>query len=480
MEYQYAFARHPVIGPTNGSLAPAELKALVDYARLLHLNVLGNQQSFGHFTAILAHPQYARLRETDYLLCPTHEETYGLLDDLYSEVLPLLPFGFFNVCCDETDGLGQGPSKPVAEQLGVGGLYVRHIRRLHGLVTGKYGKRMMMWGDIILRHPEHLKSVPKDVVMLSWGYDPRPNFEDQILPFAQSGYDFFVCPGVNCWNRVLPHFSAAAVNIRNFVRDGAKHGASGVLNTAWDDDGENFNAPNWHGIAWGAECAWNAAVTPLADFNRRLGAVLFGETSGHFGKAIDSLGKSGIDGLPNRDFWQIKFAALQTPSVAAQRDKWRSILLPVREAVAALQAAQQQALVNRELLPFFEFGARRMELYAQRELDRLEAAVAYRDALKAQAEQAAALVEQARQSLWRSREAYAALARQFTALWQMENKPYALDWTLRRYQDALTKYDEVLQRLDQAKAAVAGSRPLPSPREVGLELVETEASAGSN
>ena len=129
MEYQYAFQKHPLIGPKDGSLLPDELKTLVHYAQAKHLDILGNQQSFGHFTWILKHPEYAALRETDYLLCPTREETYQLLDDLYSEVCPLLPFPMFNVCCDETAGLGSGPSKPLAEDIGVGGVYVRRRPR---------------------------------------------------------------------------------------------------------------------------------------------------------------------------------------------------------------------------------------------------------------------------------------------------------------------------------------------------------------
>ena len=129
------------------------------------------------------------------MLSPVNEESYRLLDDLYSDMIPLLPFEFFNVCCDETWGLGTGPSKPLADQIGVGGVYVRHMRRVHDLITGKYKKRMMMWGDIILTHPKDLESIPKDTIMLTWGYDPRASFEDQIVPFAKSGYAFLRVPG---------------------------------------------------------------------------------------------------------------------------------------------------------------------------------------------------------------------------------------------------------------------------------------------
>jgi hypothetical protein len=471
MEYQYAFSKHPVIGPKDGSLTPAELKALVARAQPLHLNILGNQQSFGHFTAILAHPEYAPLRETPYLLCPANEQTYQLLDDLYSEVVPLLPFPFFNVCCDETEGLGQGPSKPLADKLGVGGLYVQHIKRIHDLVQGKYGKRMMMWGDIILRHPDHLGELPKDTVMLTWGYDARPSFEDQIIPFAKSGYEFFVCPGVNCWSRVLPHFSMATTNIRNFVRDGAKHGALGVLNTTWDDDGESFNAPNWHGSAWGAECAWNAAATTPEDFNRRLGAVLFGERGDHFGRAIASLSAPEVCGLPNAEFWKNEFEQ-KASDPEAERQQWEKWLTPARAAMEHLEACQAEAAANAELLDYFMFGARRIEVCAQRRLDRLEALAAYASALKAGPGEAATQIAKAQAPLRRSRAALEGLQKRFAELWLRENKPYALDWTLNRYRDALARYDAILTQLDEAGAAAQAGRPLPAPQAIGLEPAE--------
>ncbi|MCX6880396.1 MAG: hypothetical protein NTW21_42310 [Verrucomicrobia bacterium] len=161
MEYQYAFKKHPKIGPANGSLTADDLTALVAFTKPLHLDILGNQQSFGHHGNLLRIPEYAYLSENGPdILTPVKEETYQLLDDLYSEVCPLLPFPWFNVCCDETWGLGTGTSKELAAQIGVGGVYVGHIRRLHDLLEKKYHKRMMMWGDIILQHPDKLGEIP--------------------------------------------------------------------------------------------------------------------------------------------------------------------------------------------------------------------------------------------------------------------------------------------------------------------------------
>ncbi len=472
MEHQFAFQKHPVIGPKDGSLTSEELTALVAFAQPLRINILGNQQSFGHFTAILAHPEYEALRETPYLLCPTTPRTYRLLDDLYSEVAPLLPFPFFNVCCDETDGLGEGPSKPLASAIGPGALYVEHIRRIHDLIANKYHKRMMMWGDIILRHPDQLHKIPKDTVMLTWGYDPRASFDEQITPFAKAGYDFLVCPGANGWNRILPAFGPTVTNIQNFVRDGLRFGARGMLNTAWDDDGETFNAPNWHAFAWGAECAWSGSKTRSEDFQRRLGAVIYGENGDAFGRAIQSLMTPGIDGVPNSTFWKFNFGPVKVRTIPSAREQWETNLKPIRQAIADLRTCQKAATTNGGLLDYFLFGAQRLELCMQRELDRMDAALLYRQARRSSLEQALPLLQQIEVQLRANRDAHAALGERFAELWSRENKPYALDWTRKRYHDLAQVYETEIADLARVRLAAKPDRSLPTPREVGLELIE--------
>jgi len=474
MEYQYAFSKHPLLGPKDGSFTPEELRALVAFGAPLHVDILGNQQSFGHFAHMLKHKKYQHLRETPSLLCPVKEESYQLLDDMYSEVVPLLPLPFFNVCCDETWGLGTGPSKALAEKIGVGGVYVRHIRRVHDLLKDKYGKRMMMWGDIILQHPEHLKEIPTDTIMMTWGYDGRPNREKDIIPFAKSGYEFFVCPGVSNWRRILPDFDVATANIRTFVRDGAKHGALGVLNTAWDDDGENFNPPSWHGYAWGAECAWNASATTPEDFNRRVGAVLFGEPGEEFGRAIGRLAKvfkvPGAGGMNNRRFWQLDLDPIEVDAIDTAHQQARQVLELTGPAIEHLLACQSQATVNADVIDYFLFGARRMELIGRRLADHLGAAGLYAEARKGAAQEAKPLLQVAEALLRGNRDAHEALGKQFTELWMRENKPYALDWTMKRYQQAIGKYDSVLDRLAAAAKNAQAGKPLPPPEKVGLAV----------
>jgi len=477
LEHQYEFKKHPVIGPKDGSLKPKEVKALVKYAEPYQVEIIGGQQSFGHFYHILKHQEYANLRETEHILDPTNEESYKLLDDLYSEQAPLMESKLFNVSCDETHGLGTGPSKSLANQIGVGGVYARHMKRIHDILKDKYGKRMMMWGDIILRHPENLNEIPKDTIMLSWGYHAAESFEKAIVPFAQSGYDFFVCPGVSCWGRMLPDFNTAVINIHNYVRDGAKYGAMGMLNTTWDDTGENLFNYNWHGIAWGAECAWNASVTPIEDFNRRIGGVLFGEKGDHFGQAITLLSKThalpGYGGMHDGRFWQGAFGELPANKKTAL-DEANALLEIINPALAHLQAAKKNAKVNGDLLDFFIFGADRMKLMATRRLDFFAAAEAYEQAGKAVAkgEKAEPSIQNALQVLTTVRDEHAASKERYRELWLRENRPYALDWTLNKFDKYIAEYDKRIAKLQEALAAAREKRPLPSTNEIGLQIVE--------
>ncbi len=470
MEHQYAFKKHPEIGPRDGSLTPEDLSALVAYAKPLRLDILGNQQSLGHFSQILKHSQYTNLAETADVLTPVREESYRLLDDMYSEVCPRLPFPWFNVCCDETYGLGTGQARELAAQIGVGGVYVQHIRRVHDLLRDKYQKRMMMWGDIILQHPGNLSGLPKDTIVLTWGYDARASFEDQIVPFAKSGYEFFVCPGVNNWRRILPDFGVAVTNIQHFVRDGVKNGAIGMINTDWEDDGEAINAVKWHADAWAAECAWNASKTSPEVFNRRVGAVLFGERGDHFGQAVELLARThrlpSMNGMFNARFWEKDFVPKTRPiAVEAAASTLQATVLP---AVEHLEACRREARCNRHVLDAYLFGARRMALIAQRMLDGVEVAQLYEEAWRTPAK--VKNLEEIDRLVLRNRNAHEAMGRQFAALWLSENKPYALDWTLARYTNTVTEYDTLRRKVSAARAAHAAGRPLPAPEEVDLAI----------
>ncbi|MGD0093347.1 MAG: cobalamin-dependent protein, partial [Planctomycetota bacterium] len=254
--------------------------------------------------------------------------------------------------------------------------------------------------------------------------------------------------------------------------------ASGMLNTAWEDDGETLKGCNWHGYAWGAECAWNASATTPEDFNRRIGAVLFGEREDHFGRAIELLAQThklaGMEGMNNARFWRDDFTPRLSPP--ATRTMAERLLKPVQPAIEQLEACKKEATVNAALLDSFLCGARRMELIGRRMVDGLEASQAYAQAYETpDPKTTGALLAEVEKRVRAVRDAHEALGREFKRLWLSESRPYALDWTMRRYASAATRYDKLSQRLVEARQGLEAGKPLPRPEDLGLAVPTSDA-----
>ena len=479
MEDQFEFKKHPKISPPNGSLLQEEFKQWIAFAATRHQTILGNQQSFGHHGKLSRKPDYAHLLEAGYILSPVVEEVYQYLDDIYSEILPLTPFEMFNVCCYETHALAQsGASKELADKIGVGGVYVQHILRVRELLK-KYDKRMMMWGDVIMNHPDKLDRIPKDVIMMCWEYELYADYDAFIKPFSESGYEFFVCPGIWNWSVMLPLFNKSTTNIRNLVRDGCKHGAIGMLNTAWEDDAESIHGYNWYGIAWGAECSWNAAQTEPEDFRKRIGSVLFGAKGDEFGTAIKLLGElqdtPALGKAYSLRFWERDFVPRQRPEVVGKNVQ--EILALVRPAIESLEKTKKEATVNAELLDSFLLGARRMEYIATRMQDGLDTAKRYSDLASLDrsnpenVKRIADELEAIEKIIQKNRDSLAVLKTEFIRIWNTESKPYALDWTTKKYDAYDVWFAEMQEKVHHAAEAFKENKPEAELPDIGLQGV---------
>ncbi|MDT5294336.1 MAG: hexosaminidase, partial [Acidobacteriota bacterium] len=269
MEHVFASDAHPLIAPEGGSLAPAEIRELAAYARRFHVELVPQQQTFGHLHKALKLEKYNELAEIPYgdVLSPQAEGTYKLVGDLYKELNELFPGKFFHIGADETFELGRGQSAAEVKTRGIGPVYFDHLKRVRELLR-PYNRRLMFWGDIALNHPDLLPGVPHDMIAMNWDYAPRETYEARIALFKKAGLEQFVCPGVWSWNQIFPNTDASSVNITNFIRDGQKAGVLGVMNTEWDDDGESLFENAWYGVVLGAAASWQAAPLDLAAFER--------------------------------------------------------------------------------------------------------------------------------------------------------------------------------------------------------------------
>jgi hypothetical protein len=308
-EYTFQFPRHPKIGAGCGSLSSQDILELDAWCQLHQVELMPNLQSFGHARNTLKIADYRHLAETDLLwtLSPAFEETYTLLEELYGDMLPAFSSATFNVGCDETYDLGQGASQALVEKAGggrdgVARVYLNHILRLRKLAAG-HGRRIQIWGDILLHHPDLIPDLPEDVTLLDWHYDAAVEYPT-VETFAQAGRPFWVCPGVGSWNSLFPRLYAANVNIRNLVRDGVAAGAEGMLNTDWGDFGHyQYQGLSWYGYLFGAAQSWTGGATEAGEFETALGPLFFGPDEDRILEAMHQLARTNqLPGIqqPNR------------------------------------------------------------------------------------------------------------------------------------------------------------------------------------
>ncbi|HJQ34312.1 MAG TPA: beta-N-acetylhexosaminidase, partial [Pyrinomonadaceae bacterium] len=291
MEHVFASESHPLIAPEGGALTPADIREMVAYARRFHVELVPQQQTFGHLHKALKLEQYNELAEVPYgdVLSPQQEGTYKLVADWYRELDELFPGRFFHIGADETFELGRGQSAEQVKARGIGPVYFDHLKRVRELLL-PYKRRLMFWGDIALNHPDLLPGVPHDMIAMNWDYAPKQSYEARIGLFKKAGLEQFVCPGVQSWNQIFPNNDNASVNITNFIRDGQRAGVMGVMNTQWDDDGEALFENTWYGVVLGAAASWQAAPLDLAAFERDFDWAFFRHEGDALTKAVRTLG----------------------------------------------------------------------------------------------------------------------------------------------------------------------------------------------
>jgi hypothetical protein len=263
VEHTFRFRRHPQIGAGSSPLDAETLRELDAYAAARHVQLVPSLQSLGHMDHVLNLPAYAHLAETErnWTLSPALPGTYELLADLYDEFLPNFRSGLFNANCDETFDLGLGRAAAMREELGGGGPFLAHVRRVREL-AGSHGKRTLIWADMVHAHPERLAEFEDDFVFLDWWYEAELDF-DRVARFAERGVAFWVCPGTSSWNCLFPRVENSLRNIEGWADAARRHGAGGLLVTDWGDFGHyNLQGNSWFGYAWAAQQAWSGGTSP--------------------------------------------------------------------------------------------------------------------------------------------------------------------------------------------------------------------------
>ena len=302
-EHTFAYRRHPDVWAAASPLTSEEILALDRYCRERFVELVPNQNSFGHMRRWLVLDTYRPLSEAPngcdtpwghfaepFSLCPGDPGSMALLRDLYDELLPNFTSRVFNVGCDETVDLGGGRSKDAVEERGKGRVYLDFLLEIHRELAGR-GRTMQFWADIILKHPELVPELPKNLIALVWGYEAAHPYADQCARMAKAGVEFYVCPGTSTWCSICGRTDNALANLRSAAEQGLAHGATGFLNTDWGDNGHwQPLSASYVPYAYGAAVSWCCGSNAEADVPALASRFLFGDVSGRAGVLFRDLG----------------------------------------------------------------------------------------------------------------------------------------------------------------------------------------------
>jgi len=273
MEHTFAYRGHEAVWADASPLSGEQILLLDAHCSERHVELVPNQNSFGHMHRWLIHEPYRRLAECPdgidhpfspdrepYGLCPTDPDSLSFLAGLYDQLLPQFQSGQINVGLDETFDLGLGRSAARCREIGTERVYLEFLHEVHRMV-GRRGRRMQFWGDIILKRPDLIGELPRDAIALEWGYEADHPFEVHTRHFADANLEFYVCPGTSSWNSIAGRTDNALGNLAHAAVCGHAAGASGLLVTDWGDNGHLQPPPvSLPGFAAGAAFAWNRSV----------------------------------------------------------------------------------------------------------------------------------------------------------------------------------------------------------------------------
>jgi hexosaminidase len=382
MEDSFPLEGHPLVGVLDDQLSKDDFVDLVRYAGAYHVEIIPATEGCGHLHKVLRFEKYSEMgeRPRGHDLAAGASDAASYLADFYSQLNSVFVSPLSNIGCDETHELGTGRSATEVQHQGYAKVYLESLKRAYQVARSQ-NRQVIFWGDMAVAHPEVISELPKDIIVATWEYFPRPSYEKWIKPFADASIKIIVCPWVGNTNLIIPNYDVAAYNIANFIDEGKKAGAIGVNVTVWNDDGESLFAPNWWSIAYGAANAWEQNKTDVAEFDKKFDWAFYRNADHRFTQALKNLsrvnellGRQGIKyvystdfgGANDRLFWRDPFSTEGRNDVENALPVAGLLRRIAEDAFTVFAIGQKDARRHADTIPYLEFAALKLDALGMR------------------------------------------------------------------------------------------------------------------
>ncbi len=299
VEHSFDFKEYDHCKDELGYLTAEEICELDEYAKDRFIDLIPSLATFGHLYHLLQGDKYKHLCELSeykptehywkermrhHTINPLIPESFELVTSLIDQHIASFSSNYFNICCDETFDLAYDVNKDKDK----GRLYVDFVKKLIAYLEAK-GKTVMMWGDIILQHPEFISELSENLIFLNWEYSKNPN-EDKVRELSAKKQ--IVCPGTSSWQDFYERLDIEEDNITKLTEYGHKYSVMGILNTNWGDFGNPASIDMaMYGLILGASVSWNKSTEVDDEFRNTVSKYHYGSINAV--KILKELGEIG-------------------------------------------------------------------------------------------------------------------------------------------------------------------------------------------
>ncbi|MEV1045690.1 glycoside hydrolase family 20 zincin-like fold domain-containing protein [Streptomyces sp. NPDC049916] len=354
-EHTYAFRDHQEVWQNASPLTADDLRWLDARCAAAGIDLVVNQNTFGHMERFLAHPAYAPraenpdgferggLHHPPSTLAPTPENA-EFAHRLLTEITAGVRTRRLNIGADEPFELGTGRSRERAAADGLGTVYFDYVTALLGPWLDA-GYTVEFWADVFANHPELLDRVPAGAIPVIWQYDSPQHTAEAVAAdngeaaawqrrgtdltrladgfaahgklLAGAGLPYWVAPGAANWNGLVGRLDNAVENMADAAQAGLAHGATGYLLTSWGDHGA-WDPPSvaFAPVLYGGGAGWCLETNRDLDIAAALDTHALLDAAGLAGAALVRLGGVyRLFGVPMLNGSAVARALFEDPSL---------------------------------------------------------------------------------------------------------------------------------------------------------------------
>ncbi len=223
----------PKIGSEADGYTESEFREIDEYAKSHAIEIIPSFQSFGHMFHILKWDEYKSLSETDARWSISiSDESYDFLEKYFKIITRTFNSKYLHIGGDEVYDLSEGKSKNLLKNKTKNQLFYEHIITVKK-IANKYGKEVLIWGDMIEKDREILSKLGNEVGIGYWMYDLKELPEAYL--YVKN--DIYVCAGNNTWKGFFPRIKYAIKNMSLMFEYYKKLNAYAYIITDWGDGG---------------------------------------------------------------------------------------------------------------------------------------------------------------------------------------------------------------------------------------------------